>query len=236
MRTSLQAPSQSQTQLRHSLWSKPTQPRSAFSSERLKTIWAEVPLPWRRGQKRVGPQCPWPRAPQAGSAPRTKPSLILFNSMDCSPPRSSVYGITQARIPEWVAISFSRRSSRPRLSNLGSPALQADSWPSEPPGRTSSGKEALAPSSHQDSLQHSRISRKELWPESTSFFKPSSLQGFQDEVREATRLPGAFHRVTQTLGSMYVSSLEAELRGWLGDFRLCYTLGWKAQLWEVLAS
>ena len=119
MRTSLQGPSQSQTQLRRSLWSKPTQPRSAFSSERLKTIWAEVPLPWRRGQKRVGPQCPWPRAPQAGSAPRTKPSLTLFNSVDCSPPRSSVYGITQARIPEWVAISFSRRSSRPRYQTWG---------------------------------------------------------------------------------------------------------------------
>ena len=34
--------------------------------------------------------------------------------MDCSPPSSSVHGILQARILEWVAISFSRRSSRPR--------------------------------------------------------------------------------------------------------------------------
>ena len=34
--------------------------------------------------------------------------------MDCSPPRSSVHGILQARIPEWVAISFSRECSRPR--------------------------------------------------------------------------------------------------------------------------
>ena len=31
--------------------------------------------------------------------------------MDCSPPGSSVYGILQARILEWVAISFSRGSS-----------------------------------------------------------------------------------------------------------------------------
>ena len=30
--------------------------------------------------------------------------------MDCSPPGSSVHGIFQARILEWVAISFSRRS------------------------------------------------------------------------------------------------------------------------------
>ena len=33
--------------------------------------------------------------------------------MDCSPPGSSVHGIFQARILEWVAISFSRGSSQP---------------------------------------------------------------------------------------------------------------------------
>ena len=35
-------------------------------------------------------------------------------TMDCSPPGSSVHGIFQARILEWVAISFSRGSSQPR--------------------------------------------------------------------------------------------------------------------------
>ena len=34
--------------------------------------------------------------------------------MDCSPPGSSFHGISQARILEWVAISSSRGSSRPR--------------------------------------------------------------------------------------------------------------------------
>ena len=34
--------------------------------------------------------------------------------MDCSPPGSSIHGILQARILEWVAISISRRSSWPR--------------------------------------------------------------------------------------------------------------------------
>ena len=38
----------------------------------------------------------------------------LCNTMDCSPPGSSVRGIFQVRILEWVAISFSRRSSWPR--------------------------------------------------------------------------------------------------------------------------
>ena len=32
----------------------------------------------------------------------------LHDPMDCSPPGSSVHGILQARILEWVAISFSR--------------------------------------------------------------------------------------------------------------------------------
>ena len=38
----------------------------------------------------------------------------LCNPMDCSPPGSSIHGILQARILEWVAISFSRGSSQPR--------------------------------------------------------------------------------------------------------------------------
>ena len=38
----------------------------------------------------------------------------LGDSMDCSPPGSSVHGILQAGILEWVAIPFSKGSSRPR--------------------------------------------------------------------------------------------------------------------------
>ena len=40
----------------------------------------------------------------------------LCNPMDCSPPGSSVHGIFQVRMLEWVAISFSRGSSRSRDS------------------------------------------------------------------------------------------------------------------------
>ena len=38
----------------------------------------------------------------------------LCDLMDCSPPGSSVYGILQARILEWVAMASSRGSFRPR--------------------------------------------------------------------------------------------------------------------------
>ena len=40
--------------------------------------------------------------------------LALCNPMDCSPLASSVHGIFQVRILEWLAISYSRGSSQPR--------------------------------------------------------------------------------------------------------------------------
>ena len=62
----------------------------------------------------------------------------LCDPMDCSPPRSSVHGILQARILEWVATSSPRGLSRPRESN---PCLlcllhwQAGSLPLVPSGK-----------------------------------------------------------------------------------------------------
>ena len=40
--------------------------------------------------------------------------MTLCDPMDCSPPGSSIHGILQARVLEWVAISFSGGSSPPR--------------------------------------------------------------------------------------------------------------------------
>ena len=50
--------------------------------------------------------------------------------MDYSLPGSSVHGILQARILEWAAISFSRDLLNPEIE-IGSPALQTDSSPTE---------------------------------------------------------------------------------------------------------
>ena len=61
---------------------------------------------------------------------------LVFDPMHYSPSGTSVHGISQARILGWVAIPFSRGSSRPR-DRTQSPALQADSLPSEPPGKLS---------------------------------------------------------------------------------------------------
>jgi len=59
--------------------------------------------------------------------------LTLCDPVDCSPPGSSVPGILQARILEWVAIPFSRGSSRPRDQTMSS-ALAGRFLLSEPPG------------------------------------------------------------------------------------------------------
>ena len=41
-------------------------------------------------------------------------SRVPFSGTLCSPRGSSVHGISQARILEWVVIAFSRGSSPPR--------------------------------------------------------------------------------------------------------------------------
>ena len=45
----------------------------------------------------------------------------VFHPVDCRPPGSSVHGVSQARILEWVAMPSSRRFSQPRESNPGLP-------------------------------------------------------------------------------------------------------------------
>ena len=68
----------------------------------------------------------------------TQSCPTLCNPMDCSLPGSSVHGILQARILEWVVVPFSRGLSQPSGQtqvepSVIKPSLQADSLPSEPP-------------------------------------------------------------------------------------------------------
>ena len=72
----------------------------------------------------------------------TQSCPTLCDPMDCSLPGSSVHGIFQARVLEWVAISFWSGLPFPSPGDLPdpgieprSPALQADALPSEPPGK-----------------------------------------------------------------------------------------------------
>ena len=43
--------------------------------------------------------------------------LTLCDPMDCNPPGSSIHGIFQAKILEWVAISFSRDLLNPEMES-----------------------------------------------------------------------------------------------------------------------
>ena len=68
----------------------------------------------------------------------TQSCLTLCDSMDCNPPGSTVHGILQARILEWVdshsllQVVFTREE-------CSYPALQADSLPYEAAGKLCQG-------------------------------------------------------------------------------------------------
>ena len=57
--------------------------------------------------------CPW-GCKESGTTEQLHFLSMPYSSMHCSLPGSFVREISQARILEWVAISFSRESSRPR--------------------------------------------------------------------------------------------------------------------------
>ena len=59
---------------------------------------------------------------------------LCDDPVDCSPPGSSDHGTLQARILEWLAISFSRRTSQSR-DRTRVASLEADALTSEPPGQ-----------------------------------------------------------------------------------------------------
>ena len=90
-------------------------------------------------------ELPWPgikpMSPCMGSlnhwATRELPHLLnrLCDRMGCSRPGSSVHGIFQARVLEWVAISFSRGSSWSRDWTRVCPHYRPDALLSEPPGK-----------------------------------------------------------------------------------------------------
>ena len=82
-------------------------------------------------QAAVTPTCACLHAKSLQSCP------TLCNPMDCNPPGSSVHGILQIRILEWVAMVSAVDPTNSWIESR-STALQADSLPSEPPGKPNS--------------------------------------------------------------------------------------------------
>ena len=58
----------------------------------------------------------------------TQSCLTLCDSMDCCPPGSSIHGILQARILEWVTMPLSRGSSQSRYQTCVSYVSCIGSW------------------------------------------------------------------------------------------------------------
>ena len=84
--------------------------KSLFITKRIKILWAWATILLMNmpntKKERTTKLCCWLVA-------KSCPTLLRPNGL-CSPPGSSVHGISQAKILMWVAISFSRGSSLPR--------------------------------------------------------------------------------------------------------------------------
>ena len=106
--------------------------------------------PWREGARLQEEtlSCRYGGDPRSGSKQGGKRGLLLLFSpsvmslfhspMDCSPPGSSVHGISQARIQEWIAISFSVNLPDPGIE-LVSPTLAGGFFTTELPGKPNKG-------------------------------------------------------------------------------------------------
>ena len=85
-------------------------------------------------QERESSLTPW-RSIRTCACVLTQSCLTLCNPVDCSPKGCSVHGVFQARILEWVATPFSKRSSWLRdWTCISFVSWQADSLPPWHPG------------------------------------------------------------------------------------------------------
>ena len=85
-----------------------------------------------RFSKKVSISVTLQRTKSCASKVKLLSRATLCDPMDCSPPGSSVHGIVQAKVQEWVAISFSRGSSRTQGMHPGLPHCRQIILLSEP--------------------------------------------------------------------------------------------------------
>ena len=101
---------------------------SRQKKKKIKHKQVRVLAAWCRwGSSASPPRPPNPTADcDGGLSAKTCP--ILCDPLDCSPPGSSVHGISQARILEWIAISFSGDVPNPGIE----PVLAGRFFTTEP--------------------------------------------------------------------------------------------------------
>ena len=82
-----------------------------------------------------GPRAEWLYSPGLTESVNAGGRWTLWGPRDCNTPGSSVHGISQARILEWIAIAFSRRYSWSSAQTHIS-CLAGRSFTTEPPGKS----------------------------------------------------------------------------------------------------
>ena len=125
----------------------------------------------------------------------TQSCLTLCDSTDYSSPGSSLHGIFQARVLEWVATSFSRGSSWPGVKPA-LPASAGEFFTTEPPGKpTSERRKNFLSSLHHPGLSSVGLVRRvRSHGESISRLYGSRVRGFVGRTVPsvlAVRVPGS---------------------------------------------
>ena len=139
--------------------------------------------------------------------------------MDCSPPDSSVHGILQLRILEYLPFPSPGNPSDPGIEPE-SPVLQAGSLPTEPPGKTErSGKDMLTV------LQC--IGQHKCYPDQKLHITKV------DHVQKSPLLLDNWTYVTKTsIFGVSRPGVQFWLKAWPWEFKLC----WENPLEEGMAT
>ena len=94
-----------------------------YSSAIKKNTFESVLMRWMKLEPIIQSEVSQKEKHQYSMKAVTQSCLTLCDHMDCSPPVSSVHGISQARILEWVAMPFSKGIFPTQGPSLASPEL-----------------------------------------------------------------------------------------------------------------
>ena len=111
----------------------------------------------------------------------------LCNPADCSPPGSSVHGISQARVLEWGAIAFSEQDGR-RGKIMLTIKPHRDAWRTQ-----------TKPWVHQDPEAPQRLSQTCLWVFECLLWRHASAVACRGDRGSGCSRPGTRQHVAQTL-------------------------------------